>query len=620
MKSTSLLVALTMPLYSQFAAAETVTILDPVIVTASRTSEPESHSLAAVTVIERADIERQQARSLPDVLRSISGISLSQNGGDGHLTTLFLRGTNADHTLILIDGVRVGSATAGLTPLENLPLAQVERIEIVRGPRSSLYGSEAIGGVIQIFTKKGGGALTPRFSIGAGTLGSSTVAAGVSGGGERGWFDVGANLDRTDGINACSGRPEPFAGCGVIEPDHDGYRNLGVNLRAGYALSDAVQFDAHLLRSENHANYDGSSFAGNVARAEQQTAGISTTLKPLELWTLTVTAGQSWDHLRALTTATEPKTVVSAFDTTRDTLALQNDLALTSTQKLSLGVDYLNDQIASSTDYNATSRDNLGVFSAYQGQFGATELKLSARQDDNQQFDQHATGAAAVGYRFANDVQLALSYGTAFKAPSFNNLYYPNYGNPTLDPEQARSWELGVTGKLPLGEAPAGRWDVRLYQTDIDDLINFDSRTWSAANINSARIRGVEATAALRLGEWDVTTNVTLLNPQDQSGGSNQGKLLARRPEQTAQLALDRQFNRWSVGTTLFIAGRRFDDAANTVRLGSYTLVDLRTEYALNSAWRLQLRIDNALNEHYETSAFYNQPARAAYLTLRYAL
>ncbi|PQJ97036.1 TonB-dependent vitamin B12 receptor [Chromatium okenii] len=621
MKYPPLLVALTMPLFPHFVhAVESVTILDPVIVTASRSSEPESQSLAAVTVIERADIERQQARSVPDVLRSIPGISLSQNGGDGQLTTLFLRGTNSDHTLILIDGVRVGSATAGLTPLENVPLAQVERIEVVRGPRSSLYGSEAIGGVIQIFTKKGGGPLTPRFSLGAGTLGSSTVAAGVSGGGERGWFDVGANLERSTGINACSGRPEPFAGCGVIEPDHDGYRQLGVNLRAGYAFSDAVKFDTHLLRSDNHADYDGSSFAGNVARAEQQTAGTSVTLKPLELWTLTVSAGQSWDHLRALTTTTAPKTVVSTFDTTRDTLALQNDLALTPTQKLSLGVDYLDDQIASSTNYHVTSRDNLGIFSAYQGQFGATELKLSARQDDNQQFGQHATGSAAVGYRFANDVQLALSYGTAFKAPSFNNLYYPNYGNPALNPEQARNWEVSVTGKLPLGEAAAGRWDVRLYQTEIDDLITFDPRTWTAANINRARIRGVEATAAARLGEWDVTTNLTLMNPEDRSVGSNQGKVLARRPEQTAQLALDRQFNRWSVGTTLLIAGRRFDDPANAVRLGSYTLVDLRTEYALSAAWRLQLRLENALNEHYETSAFYHQPARAAYLTLRYAL
>ncbi len=613
----SLLVALTMPLLPHLAHAAAVTTLDPVIVTATRTSEPSSHTLAAVTVIERADIERQQARSVPEVLRGIPGISLAQNGGAGHLTTLFLRGTNSDHVLVLIDGVPVGSATAGLTALENLPLAQVERIEVVRGPRSSLYGSEAIGGVIQIFTKKGGGALTPQFSITGGTLNTSSVTAGLSGGGEHGWFNLGTNLDRTDGINACSGRPAPFAGCGVIQPDRDRYRNLGVSLRGGYAFSDAVQFDAHLLRSENRADYDGSIFAGDTARADQQVVGASATFKPLTAWTVIFAGGQSWDLARAYLDGIDPQRV-STFETTRTTGSVQNNFALTPTQHISLGVDALSDAIASSTTYHVTSRDNVGSFGAYQGQFGAVRVTLGLRQDDNQQFGTHATGSAALGYQFDNGLQLTLAHGTAFKAPSFNNLYYPNYGNPALDPEQSRSWELGASGALPLALDAAGRWGLNLYQTEIDDLIQFNPATWTAANINRARIVGVEATATARLFAWDVNANVTVMNPEDRSPGSTRGNVLARRPEQTAQVAIDRQFERWSVGSTVFFAGRRFDDPANTTRLDGYALVDFRTEYALNSTWQVQARLENAFDEHYETSAWFNQLGRAAYLTLRY--
>jgi vitamin B12 transporter len=615
MKFPLLLAALTVPLTNLVWANDTV--LDTVVVTATRTPAVASQTLAAVTVIERADIERQQARSVPEVLRGIPGVSLAHNGGDGHLTTLFLRGTNSDHVLVLIDGVPTGSATAGLTPLENLPLAQVERIEVVRGPRSSLYGSEAIGGVIQIFTKKGGGALTPQFSITGGSLNTSSVTAGLSGGGEHGWFSLGANLDRTDGINACTGRPAPFAGCGVIQPDRDRYRNLGISLRGGYAFSDAVQLDAHLLRSDNRADYDGSMFAGDTARADQQVVGAQATLKPLEPWTLILATGQSWDLARAYLDGAVPLPV-STFETTRDTVSLQNNFALTPTQQVSLGVDYLNDAVASSTKYSVTSRDNRGVFGEYQGQFGATSLTLGLRQDDNQQFDTHATGSAALGYQFDSGLQITLAHGTAFKAPSFNNLYYPNYGNPDLDPEHSRSWELGVRGALPLGAA-AGRWELNVYQTEIDNLINFDSKTWMAANINRAYIQGIEATATTRRHHWDVSANVTLMNPEDRSSGSTRGNVLARRPEQTAQLTFDRQFNRWSVGSTLFYAGRRFDDPANTIRLDGYALIDFRTEYALTPKWRLQARLENAFDEHYETSAFFNQMGRAAYLTLRYA-
>ncbi len=621
MKHPLLLALLAAPLASSLFAEEQPMVLEPLVVTATRTPEPLDRTLASVTLIDRAEIERRQARSVPDLLRGVPGISIARNGGAGQTASVFLRGTNSDHVTILIDGIKVGSATTGTTPLEGLPIAQIDRVEVVRGPRSSLYGSEAIGGVIQIFTRRGGGPLSPRLSLGGGSYRTGSVSAGLSGGGEQGWFNLGASLERTDGINACNGRPIPFAGCGVIEPDRDGYRNLGVSLRAGYALGDWAEFDAHLLRSENRVDFDGSILAGNLARAEQQVLGATARLQPLTPWTLTLTAGRSWDKYRAFfedSSAGIEDLFLDRFDTERDTLSLLNSLELGPEHLLTLGIDYQDERVDGTVRYLEDSRDNLGVFGEYQGGFGASDLKLSLRQDDNQQFGTHTTGNAAAGYAFHPNLRVSLSYGTAFKAPTFNELYFPDFGNPSLDPEQSRSLELGLAGTLPTGSQNPIRWGLSLYSTEIDDLIAFDATTLSAANIASARIRGIEATGATRIREWDLQASLTLLDPENRSDGANQGKLLPRRPEQTFQLDLDRQWQRWSTGATLFVAGRSFDDLANRDRLDGYGLLDLRAEYAWTPSLRLQARLENAFDEDYETAFLYNQPGRALYLTLRY--
>ena len=622
MPSALSLLALSIPLAPMALADDQPTTLDAVVVTATRTAEPQTQRLAAATVIDRAEIERRQARSVVDVLRGVPGVAIGQSGGEGHPASVFLRGTNADHVLVLIDGVKVGSATLGTAPLQNLPIEQIDRIEVVRGPRSSLYGSEAIGGVIQIFTKRGGGPLRPSLTLGGGTLSTANVSAGLSGGGDRGWFNLGANLDRTDGINACNGRPNPFDGCGVVQLDRDGNRNVGVSLRAGYQFSAAAALDVHLLRSENRSDFDGSIFAGNHSRSEQQVLGTKATLKPLAPWTLTLSAGRSWDSYRAFYDGEETdgqEVFIDDFDTERDTLSMQNDVKVAPGHLATLGVDYQNDRVDGTVAYTQDSRDNLGVFGQYQGHAGPFDLTASLRQDDNQQFGGHTTGNAAIGYLLGQGPRISLSVGTAFKAPSFNDLYYPYYGNPDLDPERSQSLELGLEDDLSFGPNASGHWSLNLYQTDIDDLISYDSSIMAAANVERARIRGLEASGSTQLGDWDLGTTLTLLDPENRSDSANRGNRLPRRPEQTLQIDLDRRFGRWSAGTTLYLAGRRFDDLANANRLDGYALVDLRAEYALRPDLRIQARISNLLDAEYETAYLYNQPGRAAYLTLRYA-
>jgi vitamin B12 transporter len=621
MKHPILLAALGLPLSTAALAATDAadrgTTLDPVVVTATRTPTRAEDTLASVSVVDRAEIDRRQLRSVPDALRGLPGVTVSTGAG---ISSVFLRGTDADSVLVLVDGVKVGSATLGTTPWADLPIDQIERIEVVRGPRSSLYGSKALGGVIQIFTRHGGGELKPRFTLGAGSYSTASISGGLSGGGQNGWFDIGANFEQSDGYNACYGRVDPFAGCGVVEPDKDGYRQIGGSLRAGYRFSDRAEVDLSYLGANNRVDFDGSIFSGNYSVSDQQVLGAKVRLVPLDPWTATLSAGRSLDQYEASYKDGQLSPIPAGqFDTERDSLSFQNDIRLHKDHLATLGLDYQIDRIDGSIDYAEDSRSNLGIFGEYQGAFGPVDLNLSLRQDDNEQFGAHNTGSAAIGYRFVNAIQAVLSYGTAFKAPTFNELYYPFFGNPDLKPEESASLELGLNGPLP-GSLLAGRWSLSLYQTDIDQMIAFDAYTGAPANIDSARIRGLELGASAMVADWSLSASLTLLDPRNESDGTDDGNLLPRRAREMLNLAADRRFRNWSAGATLFLSGKSYDDLSNDLELDPYALLDLRAEYYFSPSLRLQGRLENALDEDYETAAFYNRPGRAFYMTLRYDL
>ena len=269
--------------------------VEPIVVTATRTARTVDETLASVTVITRQEIERQQASSVQDVLRGVPGLSIANNGGPGKATSVFLRGTESDHALVLIDGVKVGSATLGTTAFQHIPVEQIERIEIVRGPRSSLDGSEAIGGVIQIFPRKGGGPTRPYLKFGGGSFRTYDAAAGVSGGGRHGWFNLSASGITTDGFNACNGKPSPNgAGCFVIEPDKDGYRNVSGSARAGYRFANGAEVEVNALRAEGENRFDGGFV--NESRSVQQVVGSRLRFAPTAPWHVTLAAGQSRDE------------------------------------------------------------------------------------------------------------------------------------------------------------------------------------------------------------------------------------------------------------------------------------------------------------------------------------
>jgi len=584
------------------------TDLDGVVVTATRTARTQDATLAAVTVIDREEIQRLQPASLQELLRKVPGASIANNGGAGKESSIFLRGTESDHVLVLVDGLKVGSATSGKAALQDIPVEQIERIEVVRGPFSSLYGSEAIGGVIQIFTRRPQVAFSPSFSAGAGSDATYKATAGVEGRGDKGWYALNLAHDTTDGFNACYSP----TGCFGYDPDIDGYTNNSVSAQGGYAFGDALNVDLRALRAEGENEYDGSIYAGNEAKTVQQTAGARVRYRVGDVATLTFNVGQSRDRSRQFYNGAYH----SRFQTDRDQGALQADFNLAG-GTLTTGLDWVRDDIDSDTAYAASDRITRAAFGQWQHTSGAHSVQAGLRRDDNSQFGGKTTGSALWGWDVTRVLRLTASYGTAFKAPTFNELYFPFYGTPTLVPETSRSVELGLRG-----DHGWGNWSVNAFETRVDHLIGTAcDANWvcRAVNVDEARIQGLELTAGAELAGWDLQGSASLVDPRNESPGIYHGNALPRRARTTARLDADRRYGDFNLGASVTAAGDRYENLANSDRLGGYATTDLRAGYAFNAAWRLNLSVKNIFDKQYETAAYYAQPGRTWMLTLRFA-
>ena len=603
-------VAMALPFAAQ---AQEATDLDEVVVSGTRTEVAVEDSLVPAQVIGRDAIQRSQARSLGELLQGRAGISIANQGGAGKITTLNLRGAESDHVLVLVDGVRMGSATAGLPALQDLPIDQIDRVEIVRGPRSSLWGSEAIGGVIQVFTRRNTGKVRPNVRIGVGSDSTREASAGIGGGIGRGWFGADVAYTRTEGFNACRGTggdpANPFdgAGCFTDEPDRDGYRNTSATLRGGYSFTDTLALEANALRAEGKSEFDGS--FTNRSETVQQVLGTKLRYTPSDKVNLLLSLGRNDDKSDDFHDDVQS----GYFQTRRYVASAQGDFSVAANQLLTTGIDWQDDRVESTTLFAVTRRDNLAGFVEYQGRFGAHQLQASVRNDDNEQFGNHTTGSLGYGFGFDNGLKLTASVATGFKAPSFNDLYYPGFGNPYLKPEESESVNLGIARY-----ADTWNWTFNVYQNKVDQLISYDSQIFLPNNIDEARIRGAEFTVDFTLAGFDIATQLSHTDPRNRSAGPNHDNLLARRPRNTARIDVDRAFGDVRTGLTFNAAGERYDNLANTDRLGGYSTLDLRLEYAIAPAWTLQAKVGNVFDRDYETVAWYNQAGRTYGLSLRY--
>ena len=583
------------------ARAEDAAVQPTVEVTASRVAETADASLADVSVITRADIDASVAPDLLELLRLQAGVDVVRTGGAGEQTSVFMRGANSNHVLVLIDGVRVASANTGAFAFENLPLDAIERIEIVRGPRASYWGSDAIGGVIQVFTRRLDG---PLVAASYGTYRSADGSAGYGARSDAGGFSVQLGARHVSGFSAtnpgiCSTPDDPYC---IYNPDRDGFQNHNGVAQADVVLG-AQTVSGNIFRSEGTLDFD---------------QGRSHTLDQAGALTLAGALGADWQHRLSLGTSREDidtPAFASAYRSTREQLAWTNDVTLSTTQHLVAGLDYVHERGISidSSGFGApydVSRNASGVFAGWRARSGALDTELSGRYDHYDAFGGKFSGSAAAGWTLSDALRLTASYGSAFRAPNLNELYSPGYGgyyagNATLDPERSRTAEAG----LDWHAGGAGRFTLRAFATRIHDLIDFSGgSTFQAINIERAAVDGAELAHHWQGGEWNTDSSLTLQNPRDQ----DHDRQLLRRPKQKLDSVVERRFGeRLRAGVELVASAKREDVGA--VTLPGYALANLRASYALNATWRVGFRLENLFDRNYELVHGYNTPGRSGY-------
>jgi len=576
-------------------AADGVTV-SPVVVTATRTAQTADDTLSSVSVVTRDDIERMQPESLPALLGRLPGVEYTQQGPRGTLSNIHMRGTNNDHVVVLVDGVRWGSATSGTSAFQDLPLDSIERIEVVRGPRSSLYGSDAIGGVIQIFTRKGSGA---HVSVTSGSHGLAAGSAGYGAGSDRGHFSVNVSGESSQGFDA---RQNDCAGC-PNQPDKDGFRNRSMNVHADRQLTRDLKVSGQVLASNAFSEYDGA--FQNSTTSAQRVGSVRLDWQAAPALDTSLRLGRSVDRSQNYLNGT--RTSNGRFETTRNQLSWQNDITIGTAQLVTAGIDADHTKVASDLAYNQTERDTTGVFVEHQWTGDAWSTQVNARRQNYDRFGDQTTGSVALGYRFNPALRAYASWGSAFKAPSFNQLYYPGYGNPDLESEQSRSLEAGLRGR-----AGVLHWKVAAYRTDIDNLIQpVEVQTvpypvYAPRNIGKARITGLELSMKGHWQRWQMSTSVGFKNPEDR----NTGNQLPRRAKQTLDASVTRALGRWALGADVSARGKRYDDGANTTKLDPYAVLDLRATRHIARAWRVDFKIANATDTHYQLVNTYNTDGR----------
>jgi vitamin B12 transporter len=586
---------------------------DTVVVTATRTPQRADQVIADTVVIDRAEIARAGVGSVADLLRRQRGIEITRNGGAGNATSVFLRGANSNQVLVLVDGVRIAGATTGGASWNVIPLSAIDHIEIVYGPLSSLYGADAIGGVVQIFTRRGEGAPAFSASLGGGSYGTGEGEASVSGatgGAHSVSYALSAGREESDGFTAT--RPGAFG----FNPDDDGYARHTVNGRVAVKLAEGHEAGAQFLKSRLWAQYDSGTAAydtHNVQMLDSYALFLNDRFLPN--WNSSVQVARAFDKQGSFEAARTDQ-----IDTRQDELTWQNTLAL-GPDTLQVLFGHRKEKVMATSLASALKgakpilRITNSVALSYGLKRDAHLVDVSVRSD-HASYGAKTTGALGYGYQFNKDLRATLSAGTSFRAPSFNELYYPGYGFEGNKPEKGRNLEAGLHWQLGTTALQANYYRNRLTDMLItaNPCPNPGSTGSCAYNVNHAMLKGLTLSSDTRLNAWTLHANADLQDPRDETTG----KQLVRRARRHATVAADYEAGPVQTGLELQASGQRFDDARNANRLGGYGLVNLYTIWHVSPDWSLLLRADNLADKRYETARYYGAAGRSVFASIRY--
>jgi len=585
------------PLSIAVAQEAQVSRLDPIVVTATLGPRTVGESLASVTVVDEEEIRSKAPADFSDLLRGQPGISVTGNGSFGKTTSVYTRGVQNAGTVLLVDGVKLHSATGGGAPWQYFPTELIERVEIVRGPRSSLYGADAMGGVVQAFTLDPEQGTQGWVEAGAGNFDTQKASAGASG-------SVGNTSFSLSGLHKESD------GTAIVENGEDkGFRNTAGLGRVVHALENGGEASIMLMQSEGNTEYEG----GNIDYMIR-TIGLGLMTPLSESWQMGVQFAESRDESDSFSAYGE-----STYNTRLREARWDNTFSF-DVHELVVGTELQQDEVSSSQAYNETSRTNTALFSQLRLNFGPVDAQLSLRGDDNEAYGTNETGGLALGYSIDRSHRLRASYGTAFRAPTFNDLYWPlsfNYqGNPDLKPEKSESYELGASGNYQ-----RWFWNLAVYQMDVDNLIGSGQigGVSTRVNVDEARIRGAEFGGGYEHNGWRAGVALTYMDPEDR----DTEKQLARRTRQSARIDLDKDVNNFTFGGSVVAEGHRYDDAANTDRLAGFGTFDLRAGWNFAPNWSSRLTLANVLDKEYSTARYFDgreyiAAGRTAMLSVRY--
>ena len=591
---------------------------EQVVVTASREPLALQRLAADLAAIEADRVRESSADSLADLLRREAGVQLSRNGGPGHATGLSIRGAPATQVVVLVDGMRVGSATLGSTALESLPLAQVDRIEVLRGPGSSLYGADAVGGVVQVFTKAGepGRQVEGRAAVGG--YGSRELAAGLRG--AQGAWDWAATLshEASDGVSTL----RPGDQFGNHNPDRDGHRLDAAQLRVGFAPVRGQRLGASWLRTRLRSQYDSSEFLPPTF-AQDNTPDFrtrqATEVATLD-WrgTLGASLSGSARAARSVDDTRDGGTQTDRFRTERRLVGAQLAWNAGAAGQLVGALERQEDR-GRSTSYAApVQRRNTAAVLEWTGRAGAFAWQADARRDDASDHAAVNTGRLGGAVQLAPGLRLRALAGSTFRAPSFNDLYFPGYGVPTLRAERGRSAEVGLSWRHAGGEAALTLWRNRVrdligYQPDASQCPPDPAYAFGCAgNTARAKLHGATLSARQRIGAvWTLRGQLDFLEARDESTGQR----LPRRAAHQASAEAAWTQGDWSASAALLRVGERPDAGK---RLAAETTLDLQAGWRLAKGWQLQAKLLNATDRDLEPARDYQGLGRQAWLVLRH--
>ncbi|CAJ50677.1 TonB-dependent vitamin B12 receptor, partial [Bordetella avium 197N] len=623
------------------AQQATPTELAPVVVTGSLTQQKQQDMLGDVSVIKRAAIERAGQSSVAELLQRQPGVEINHTGGPQTATSVFLRGANANQTLLLIDGRRMNTATLGSGNFQGMPLDNIERIEILRGAASSLYGADAIGGVINIITRQGGGdrPLNIRADVGYGTHDTSRSSIGLDGAADGWRYALNAGYGRSRGYNATAKTVGGQYNKGY-NGDRDGYEQNDVSGSLGYAWKPGQEIAFDFYHSKMKGQYDGGfdkPFNEYNDRLYQtiNLYTLSSSNQLTDWWRSTVRLSQSTDTQRnqqAPGTWGFPEDGETRFRTRQEQYTWQNTFDLAANQTVTLGYEHLKQRVSGDLfesiwpapdriiDYGVDSRITNSFFGEYRTRIDRHHVQVNLRSDHNTLYGNKVTGGAEYGFDITQQLRAGIGANTGFRAPTFNDLYWGNdggtVGNPNLKPESSRNIELSL--HYVDDSTTAG---IVAYRSHVKDLIvwadrNDGSYLWSPENVGRAELRGITLTGSQRLGQTTLRASADFQDPHDRDNGNT----LALRARQIYRASAEHRFGPATAGVEYLWSGPRYANAANTQELGGYGLVNLTASYDVSKNLTAYLRWNNLFNKDYTLARGYNTPGSTVFLNLAWRM